>query len=168
MVTKEWQMDSEEFVRKIRQIESFCKNKDILYKDFGDGCADFSFSINGNRYFVSNYKVPKSEKSKEVKYIFAGKLRIKEIYNDLKNGIPLDCKGFRDYKRIFSEKNRLEAEQDMECFSSEAKKLINAMQVKIYKITENSYFVYGLGISESMNLDELHDLLMRYYKSVFT
>lgn len=101
-----------EFALKMQQIAKFCEENQIEQSASGDS---YYFTLNGNKYRVSNHSVEASnraaynpitsEKRRElyhrsgresdVVYIHASKLRIMEIYNDLKDGYELDGFGMR-------------------------------------------------------------------------
>lgn len=104
-----------EFKRKMKEIETFCKENNIRHSMSYDS---YYFEINEQQYRVSNHAVesrigkvidydelmqPIREKmydfeitrDKEVIYIHASKIRIIEIYNDLKAGYQLNGRGNR-------------------------------------------------------------------------
>lgn len=102
-----------EFAKKMSEIEEFCYANGIMQSKNGDS---YYFSINGQNYRVSNHSIEASnrgaydengEKVRELYhangrqddtiYIHAGKTRIIEIYNNLKNGCSLD--GFGNVKK---------------------------------------------------------------------
>ena len=103
-----------EFAQKMDDIDKFCEEHGISQSRSSDS---YYFTINGQRYRVSNHTVATSnskayndfgEKVRDVYhpggedadtiYIAAGKTRIIEIYNDLKDGYELDKRGFRKEK----------------------------------------------------------------------
>lgn len=105
-----------EFAEKMKEIEAFCDKNGIQRSKNNDS---YYFSINGLEYRVSNHTVEKSNqgaydtfgiKTRElyhpegrlnsITYIHAGKLRIIEIYNNLKAGYKLDGRGNRLDKEI--------------------------------------------------------------------
>lgn len=96
----------------MREIEAFCEEHGIERSAAGDS---YYFTLNGQRYRVSNHTVERSNaaafdeltgeqkralyhpegREDDTVYIFAGKTRIMEIYNDLSSGIELDSRGNR-------------------------------------------------------------------------
>lgn len=99
------------FAEQMNEIAAFCKENQISQSLKGDS---YYFTIDGKKYRVSNHSVESSndgaynwqgEKVRDVYheggresdtiYIHAGKTRIIEIYNDLKNGVALDGRGNR-------------------------------------------------------------------------
>ena len=102
-----------EFAEKMQEIDNFCKENGISQSSSSDS---YYFSINGKNYRVSNHSVESSNarainfageqvrelyhengREENVVYIHAGKTRIIEIYNNLKQGLELD--GFGNIKR---------------------------------------------------------------------
>ena len=101
-----------EFHEKMLEIEAFCKKHDISASRNNDS---YYFSIEGQRYRVSNHSVEASnraafdeytgkqwrelyhdpEREEDVVEILAGKTRIIDIYNDLVAGYDLDYRGRR-------------------------------------------------------------------------
>lgn len=100
-----------EFAKKMEEIEKFCREHGIEKSCRSDS---YYFSINGQKYRVSNHTVEKSNdaafdewgnqirrlyhpygRESDVIYIFASKIRIIEIYNDLVAGYKLDGRGNR-------------------------------------------------------------------------
>ena len=100
-----------EFAQTMDEIRDFCIDNSI---NFSASMDSYYFCINGQCYRVSNHSVEASNRcafdvwgnqkrevyhpegrESEVIYIHAGKTRIREIYNDLKNGYTLDGKGNR-------------------------------------------------------------------------
>lgn len=94
-----------EFANKMNEIEVFCKNNNI---DSSKNNDSYYFCVNSQKYRVSNHSVESrvewndnlelvkkdsSFKEEDVVYIHASKMRIIEIYNNLKNGLLLDGKG---------------------------------------------------------------------------
>lgn len=105
----------DEYKKKMAQIESFCEKNRIHHSKSYDS---YYFFLNGRNYRVSNHTVESrigkiigydenmqpirehlpetvTTRQKNVVYIFAGKTRIIDIFNDLKNGHKIDCKGNR-------------------------------------------------------------------------
>lgn len=99
-----------EFAKTMSDIDEFCAENNIHASANNDS---YYFRINGQKYRVSNHSVEASnrgaydefgnqkrdlyhENGREdnVIYIHAGKTRIKQIYNDLKNGKKLDGRGY--------------------------------------------------------------------------
>lgn len=102
---------AKEFARQMSEIKDFCLENGITQSKNGDS---YYFIINDQEYRVSNHSIEASNKAaysdiygqirelyhpegreNDVIYIHASKTRIKEIYNDLKNGYRLDGKGNR-------------------------------------------------------------------------
>ena len=101
-----------EFAIKMKEIDEFCKENSIQASLSNDS---YYFSINGQKYRVSNHSVETSnrgaydsltgEKLRDLYhehgreddtiYIHAGKTRIMDIYTDLINGYELDGRGYR-------------------------------------------------------------------------
>lgn len=101
-----------EFHEKMLEIEAFCKKHGISASRNNDS---YYFSIEGQRYRVSNHSVEASnraafdeytgkqwrelyhdpEREEDVIEILAGKTRIIDIYNDLVAGYDLDYRGRR-------------------------------------------------------------------------
>lgn len=100
-----------EFVNKMDEINKFCQENGIVASSSNDS---YYFTINGQRYRVSNHSIEASNKgcfnqwgekvreeyhdttrSKDVIYIHSSKTRIIDIYNDLKNGFKLNGRGER-------------------------------------------------------------------------
>lgn len=104
---------SHEFAKKMQEIDTFCAMHGI---DRSESSDSYYFTINGQRYRVSNHSVeasdaaaygPLGEKIREpyhngrdpgTKYIHASKTRIMDIYNDLLAGYELDGRGNRKNK----------------------------------------------------------------------
>ena len=103
--------EAEDFAEKMREIDVFCRENGIEKSLSGDS---YYFSINGQEYRVSNHTVEASNagaydwagrkireeyheggRQKNTIYIYAGKTRIREIYNDLVAGYQLDGRGRR-------------------------------------------------------------------------
>ena len=103
-----------EFSAKMDEIRDFCIANNIRHSASYDS---YYFCVNGVDYRVSNHSVEASDskafdpftgeqwrdfyhggRSPDVRYIHAGKTRIMEIYNDLKNGYELDGRGNRKEK----------------------------------------------------------------------
>lgn len=99
-----------QFKKKMDEISDFCNEKGIIQSRGGDS---YHFTINNQKYRVSNHTVEASNaaayrdgiqirdvyheggKQEDIMYIFAGKTRIIEIYNDLEAGYELDHRGNR-------------------------------------------------------------------------
>lgn len=98
-----------EFAAEMDEIRVFCADNGINMSAAGDS---YYFSVNGQRYRVSNHTVErsnagaynwageqvrelyhKSGREDDTIYIFAGKTRIREIYADLVAGKKLDGRG---------------------------------------------------------------------------
>ena len=99
-----------EFAKTMQEIEDFCEKNDISSSRSNDS---YYFSINGQKYRVSNHTVEASNQNAfdrwgeqirelyhpdgreaDVIYITAGKTRIRQIYNDIKAGKILDGRGY--------------------------------------------------------------------------
>lgn len=100
-----------EFAEKMAEIEAFCRENGI---DASANRDSFYFTVNGQKYRVSNHSVEASNaaaydeirgktreayhdggRKQDVIYIHASKTRIMDIYTDLKNGVTLDGRGYR-------------------------------------------------------------------------
>lgn len=99
-----------EFANTMNEISEFCDANNINQSRNGDS---YYFTINDQKYRVSNHSIEASNKGAysdlgqtrelyhpdgredDVIYIHAGKTRIREIYNDLKEGYKLDGRGNR-------------------------------------------------------------------------
>ena len=98
-----------EFAQKMSEIDEFCEKNGINQSRTSDS---YYFTLNGKNYRVSNHTVAASNKGaydefgNKVRdvyhpngeeegtiYITAGKTRLMDIYNDLKNGYKLDRRG---------------------------------------------------------------------------
>lgn len=97
------------YAEKMEKIKAFCEQNGIYQSRAGDS---YYFTLNGVNYRVSNHTTQASdagafdiygEKIRELYHdnddkiinIIAGKTRIIEIYNDLKEGYDLDGRGNR-------------------------------------------------------------------------
>jgi len=87
------------FAKKMDEVDDFCSSNHISRSSTSDS---YYFKVNGKDYRVSNHSVEASKveyhplgRKKETQYIHASKVRIKDIFNDLKNGYELDGRGFR-------------------------------------------------------------------------
>jgi hypothetical protein len=99
------------FAQQMKEIDEFCLVNGI---EKSYSCDSYYFTINGQKYRVSNHSVETSnskafnefgEQTREIYhkggreedtiYIHASKTRIIDIYNDLKNGYKLDGNGNR-------------------------------------------------------------------------
>lgn len=100
---------AKEFKSKMDTIATFCAENGIHQSMSGDS---YYFTMNGKNYRVSNHSVESSNahayncigeqvrekyhedvRSEDTVYIHAGKTRIIEIYNNLKDGKILDGRG---------------------------------------------------------------------------
>ena len=99
-----------EFVQKMEEIRDFCNENGI---DYSASMDSYYFMVNGKKYRVSNHTIETSNsgayvdgiqvrdkyhddiRANDTIYIHAGKTRIIDIYNDLKDGYLLDGKGNR-------------------------------------------------------------------------
>jgi len=100
-----------EYAETMDRIKDFCNENGI---DYSRTCDSYYFFLDGKKYRVSNHTIETSNagaydelgrKNRELYhpegrdentvYITAGKTRIIEIYNDLKNGYELDKRGNR-------------------------------------------------------------------------
>lgn len=99
-----------EFAAKMAEIEAFCRENGI---DASASRDSFYFTVNNQKYRVSNHSVEASNagaydeirgkirdtyhdgRKADVIYIHASKTRIIEIYENLKNGVELDGRGYR-------------------------------------------------------------------------
>lgn len=100
-----------EFAQKMQEIDDFCAKNNISQSRSSDS---YYFTINGQKYRVSNHTVDASNKhtydsfgnkirdkyhlggeEDDTIYITAGKTRLIDIYNDLKAGYKLDRRGNR-------------------------------------------------------------------------
>lgn len=101
-----------EFAQKMQEIEKFCDENGIIQSSSSDS---YYFSLNGQKYRVSNHSLDASnrhafneyyiqvrdlyhpdilkEKKEEIQ-ILASKTRIIEIYTNLKNGKKLNKRGY--------------------------------------------------------------------------
>lgn len=99
-----------EFAAKMQEIAEFCRENGISQSARGDS---YYFEIGGTSYRVSNHTTEASNarafdpetgeqlrelyhpdgRRPDTVYIFAGKSRIIEIYNNLKAGHKLDSRG---------------------------------------------------------------------------
>lgn len=79
--------DKHDFAIKMKEINEFCIKNGISKTSTNDS---YYFTINNQEYRVSNHATKKDD---NVFYIHASKLRIIEIYTNLKAGIKLDHKG---------------------------------------------------------------------------
>lgn len=100
-----------EFAAKMNEIDDFCRENAIVRSKSSDS---YYFTIDGQNYRVSNHTIAASNRGaygefgeqirekyhpdkeeNDIIYITAGKTRIIDIYNDLKNGYKLDRRGNR-------------------------------------------------------------------------
>lgn len=102
--------EKRDFAIKMKEITKFCFKNNI---QIGTNHNSYTFSLNGKNYIVSNFGTDDFKKyiaklanqgvkeavrylqilEKEIVSIQASKLRIMEIYNDLKAGKQLDKNG---------------------------------------------------------------------------
>lgn len=91
-----------EFKNEMNQIETFCKENNIIQSSSSDS---YYFTLNNQNYRVSNHSVEASNANSngayhedgrrdDTIYIHASKTRIIEIYNNLKDGKKLDGRGY--------------------------------------------------------------------------
>ena len=83
------------FAQQMNEIYEFCVENGISQSMRGDS---YYFTIASQKYRVSNHSVESSTwhdgRNDDVIYIHAGKTRIIEIYENLKQGLKLDGRGF--------------------------------------------------------------------------
>ena len=98
------------FAQKMQEIDDFCREHGIAQSSTGDS---YYFTINGQRYRVSNHTVAQSNRGAydwtgekvrniyhpngeddDVIYITASKIRIIDIYSMLVAGRKLDRRGY--------------------------------------------------------------------------
>ena len=135
------------FAIKMKEITKFCLKNNI---QVGTNHNSYTFSLNGKNYIVSNFGTDDFKKyitklanqgvkqavrylqilEKEIISIQASKLRIMEIYNDLKAGKQLDKNG-----REIMKKSDIEFK----------------IMDDIYYITQYSEFYYDKNVLESFN-----------------
>lgn len=104
-----------EFAMKMDKVTEFYNENNITASKSNDS---YYFTLKGKNYRVSNHTIEKSnsatfdadtgfqkrelyhdtKRDNSTVYIHAGKTRIIEIYNDLKDGYELDGKGYRIMK----------------------------------------------------------------------
>ena len=138
--------EKRDFAIKMKEITRFCLKNNI---QIGTNHNSYTFSLNGKNYIVSNFGTDDFKKyitklanqgvkeatrylqilEKEIISIQASKLRIMEIYNDLKGGKQLD-----KYGRKIMEINEIEFKMD-----------------DIYYITQYSEFYYDQSVLETFN-----------------
>ena len=99
-----------DFAEKMHEIDLFCNENGITQSRSSDS---YYFALNGKKYRVSNHTIEKSNanaynadgekvrdfyhdqtRNDDIIYIHASKLRIIEIYENLKNGYKLDGNGY--------------------------------------------------------------------------
>lgn len=134
------------FAIKMKKITKFCLKNNI---QIGTNHNSYTFSLNGKNYIVSNFGTDDFKKyitklanqgvkqavrylqilEKEIISIQASKLRIMEIYNDLKAGKQLDKNG-----REIMKTSEIEFKMD-----------------DIYYITQYSEFYYDQSVLETFN-----------------
>ena len=114
MAYRKWKpskSQAQDFARDMKEIEHFCNENGISQSSTSDS---YYFALNGKKYRVSNHTVAASNRAafdritgeqKRALYhqededlieITASKIRIREIYNDLKAGYKLNKRGFRE------------------------------------------------------------------------
>ena len=101
---------AKEFAQKMKEIDDFCNENNIVQSSSSDS---YYFEINGQKYRVSNHTVDASNRGAydeltgsnkrelyhlngekdDTIYITAGKTRIMDIYNNLKEKKKLDRRG---------------------------------------------------------------------------
>lgn len=101
-----------DFKQKMNDIDNFCDENHIVQSRTSDS---YYFTIDGQKYRVSNHTISSSNKGAynsvtgeykrdlyhpngeedDTIYITAGKTRLIDIYNDLKAGYKLDRRGNR-------------------------------------------------------------------------
>lgn len=138
--------EKRDFAIKIKEITRFCLKNNI---QIGTNHNSYTFSLNGKNYIVSNFGTDDFKKyitklanqgvkeatrylqilEKEIISIRASKLRVMEIYNDLKAGKQLDKHG-----REIMKTNEIEFKMD-----------------DIYYITQYSEFYYDQSVLEAFN-----------------
>ena len=138
--------EKRDFAIKMKEITRFCLKNNI---QIGTNHNSYTFSLNGKNYIVSNFGTDDFKKyiaklanqgvkeaarylqilEKEIISIQASKLRIMEIYNDLKAGKQLDKNG-----REIMKTNEIEFKMD-----------------DIYYITQYSEFYYDKNVLEVFN-----------------
>ena len=138
--------EKRDFAIKMKEITRFCLKNNI---QIGTNHNSYTFSLNGKNYIVSNFGTDDFKKyiaklanqgvkeavrylqilEKEIISIQASKLRIMEIYNDLKAGKQLDKNG-----REIMKTNEIEFKMD-----------------DIYYITQYSEFYYDQSVLEAFN-----------------
>ena len=83
------------FAKQMDEIYDFCLENGISQSTRGDS---YYFTIHNQKYRVSNHSVESSQyhdgRNDDVIYIHAGKTRIIEIYENLKQGLKLDARGW--------------------------------------------------------------------------
>lgn len=79
--------EKRDFAIKMQEIKEFCLQNKIEVNSTNDS---YYFTINDQKYRVSNHA---SKKNDDIFHIHASKLRIIEIYTNLKYGVDLDHKG---------------------------------------------------------------------------
>ena len=138
--------EKRDFAIKMKEITRFCLKNNI---QIGTNHNSYTFSLNGKNYIVSNFGTDDFKKyitklanqgikeatrylqilEKEIISIQASKLRIMEIYNDLKAGKQLDKNG-----REIMKTNEIYFKMD-----------------DIYYITQYSEFYYDQSVLETFN-----------------
>ena len=138
--------EKRDFAIKMKEITKFCLKNNI---NVGTNHNSYTFSLNGKNYIVSNFGTDDFKKyitklanqgvkqairylqilEKEIISIQASKLRIMEIYNDLKAGKQLDKNG-----REIMKTSEIEFKMD-----------------DIYYITQYSEFYYDQSVLEAFN-----------------
>lgn len=118
MFKKKWKPSkskAREFAMKMDKVTEFCNENNITASKSNDS---YYFTLNGRNYRVSNHTIERSnsaafdtdtgfqkrelyhdtKRDDNTVYIHAGKTRIIEIYNNLKDDYKLDGKGYRIMK----------------------------------------------------------------------
>lgn len=92
---------AEEFAQMMSEMNDFCRKNHI---DFSSSSDSYYFTLYNQKYRVSNHSVEASNRNsgglwhsegrkEDTIYIHASKARIKEIYNNIKDGCVLDGRG---------------------------------------------------------------------------
>lgn len=109
LINKPIKSQAKEFKKQMEEIREFCNKNNIQHSHSMDS---YYFTINNKHYRVSNHSVESSNakafndygeqlrqvyhangRELDTQYIHASKTRLKEIYNNLKQGYTLDNRG---------------------------------------------------------------------------